>query len=48
MCSLNMRLVSNVAADGTWQETPNSAGILIRGDEIRHIEFWSNWVDGES
>jgi hypothetical protein len=45
---LYLERVYNVASDGAWQETPNSAGILIRGDEIRHIEFWGNWVDGDS
>jgi hypothetical protein len=41
---LYLERVYKVRAQGEpWEETPNSAGVLIRGDEIKHIEFWDNW-----
>lgn len=32
--------IYRVEEHGTWTEVPLNAGIWIRGDEIRHIEFW--------
>lgn len=32
--------VFRVNDDGPWQEIPNNKGILIKGSEMKHIEFW--------
>ena len=39
---LYIQEVLKINPDGLWQRIPRSAGILIRGDQIKHIEFWND------
>lgn len=34
--------VYKIVDDGPWEPVTNSDGILIRGEEIKHLEFWTN------
>lgn len=37
---LYIQKIYRVMDEGPWQEIPNNKGILIKGNEIRNIEFW--------
>jgi hypothetical protein len=39
---LYIQMVFRVPDEGVWQRVPKSEGILISGDQIRHIEFWAD------
>lgn len=39
---LYIQEVFRISDDGSWQCIPRSSGILIRGDQIKHIEFWND------
>jgi hypothetical protein len=39
---LYIQEIYRITSDGPWQRIPRSDGILIRGDQIRHIEFWGD------
>ncbi len=45
---LYLEAVYDVVGDGPWQPAKREPGIWIRGDEIRHIEFWDNAKEDES
>ena len=38
--------VYRIADDGQWQRVPGSDGVLIPGEHIIHIEFWSQDQEG--
>jgi hypothetical protein len=39
---LYVQEVWKIDDDGTWYRASPNAGILIRGDQIKHIEFWND------
>ena len=39
---LYIQEVLKINQDGPWQRIPDNNGILVRGDEIKHIEFWKD------
>lgn len=39
---LYIQEIYKIKEDGPWQKIPDNNGIFIKGDEIKHIEFWNN------
>ena len=39
---LYLERVLNVGASGAWTPVERSAGILLRGEDIRYVEFWTD------
>lgn len=43
---LYIQEVYKVIQDGPWQKIPDNKGILIKAEEIKHLEFWKERLNG--
>lgn len=43
---LYIQEIFRIVQDGPWQKIPDNRGILIKSDEIKHVEFWKYILDG--
>jgi hypothetical protein len=45
---LYIQSVFSMSGKGQWQRVPRNDGVLISGDQIKYIEFWTDEMENKN